>query len=97
MIGEKPTKLHSNWVSWGDEIEITIIGMWGQDAYSRRYTYSGAKGKYPETIFRFTQIGQASILAEEYSDVEIGSKYFKVGYRFNDNRIDKIIKQKDAK
>lgn len=80
-----------NHASWGTKIKATRIGMWGHDAYTKDFTYSGAKGHYPNTVYRFSLYGNASIDKDEYSDIEIKESEFQVGAKTCGYRIDKIF------
>lgn len=59
---------------WNIVINVTIKGIWGHDAYSEDYRYTGAKGKYPDYEYRFTRCGDARIYPNEYKDI-----FFKCG------------------
>jgi hypothetical protein len=55
--------------NWQTEIAVTTLGIWGHDAYTELFRYSGCKGKYPEYEYRFTRFGDASIYADKFADV----------------------------
>jgi hypothetical protein len=79
-----------NYATFGTTIKLTIIGIWGHDAYTNNYTFSGAKGHYPNSIYRFTMFGDGSILKDLFNDIEISESNFKVGYAGINWRIDEI-------
>lgn len=79
-------------LNWGDLLEITTIGMWGHDAYTRTYAFSGARGHYQETEYRFSQCGDASISKDAYSDVHFKAKECRIGFSNGVYKIKSIIR-----
>ena len=67
-------------LSWGAEVTVTHLGIWGHRANTFRYRFSGAKGKYPDTVYRFTRFGDGSIAADRFSDIEIPAEKLRVGH-----------------
>lgn len=80
-----------SYARWGYKIKVTTIGMWGHDAYSEMYSFSGQRGHFPNAIYRFTQSGEGSVHKDKYNDLEIKDQNFKVGYTDGNHRIDLII------
>lgn len=56
-------------LNFGDTIEVIHLGIWGHEAFTNTYTFSGASGHYPDTHYRFTMIGDCSIKHGCYNDV----------------------------